>query len=386
MKELFPGLKRFRAYLNTAGLGLMPLTVYQKVNEFLLDVINYEDGINAVEILDELYFNPMLKKAAKLMKTNPENITVSLQTTDGLKRILTSLTPKKGMKIVSFDLEFPTISAILKSYAKRHGLEVKVIGNKGGLYYMEDVERVIDDNTFAVVFSDVQWITGQRMPTKEIAGVAHEHGAWVIVDAVQSLGALEVYPEKMEVDALVAGGEKWLLNPNTGSGVMWISEELIEVSEPILGLLNTQPEVPWSEWWGDERKDVWDILPVRKDARKLDPGTPPYVSIVALDASLELINSVGIEKIEKHDMKLAKRVREYAYELGVTALGSSQITLLRLGVDYVKQREIVKNLEEKGIVVSLRGAKGIFGIRVSPHLYNTEDDIVTLFDELSKFF
>ncbi|BAA29715.1 aminotransferase class V-fold PLP-dependent enzyme [Pyrococcus horikoshii] len=374
MRDLFPALKKFNAYLNTAGLGLLPLNVLEDIAEFFLSMLAYKDGINAVEVMDTIYLEPTLKEAAKLMKTSHRNITLSLQTTDGLKRALLALKPKRGMNIVSFDLEFPTISAIVNSYSKLTGIKVKVIKNNGGIYDLSDVEKAVDDNTFAVVFSDVQWITGQRMPTKEIAEIAHEHGAWVIVDAVQSLGALEVYPEKMGVDILVAGGEKWLLNPNMGSGVMFLSNRFIEESKPVLGLLNTEPPVPWSEWWGDKDKDLWEMLPVRKDARKLDPGTPPYLAAVALKASLELINDVGIKKIERNNLRLAERVKEWANEKGFKTLGSSQIVLI-MGLDFEEEKKIVNKLKEDKIIVSQRGAKGIHGIRVSPHFYNNKDDI-----------
>ncbi|AFK22604.1 aminotransferase class V-fold PLP-dependent enzyme [Pyrococcus sp. ST04] len=382
MRELFPGLKKFKAYLNTAGLGLMPVTVLKRVNEFLLDVVNYREGVNAVEELDQMVLEPVLEEAAKLMKTKVANITLSLQTTEGLKRALSALKPRKGMKIVSFDLEFPTISAIVESYSKIHGLDVEVVENNNGLYNIADIEKRIDDNTFAVIFSDVQWISGQKMPTKEIAEISHEHGAWVIVDAVQSLGALQVYPEKLEVDVLVAGGEKWLMNPNIGSGIMYVSDRFIEESFPVLGLLNTEPPIPWSDWWGDKDKDLWNILPVRKDARKLDAGTPNYLSAVALWASLELINSVGIEEIERHNLKLAREIKDTAQELGFWTLGDSQIVLLVGNVPYEDMKRVVSQLKDRGVVVSLRGAKGIYGIRVSPHIYNTKEDIELLFEEM----
>ncbi|CAB50330.1 aminotransferase class V-fold PLP-dependent enzyme [Pyrococcus abyssi] len=385
MRELFPGLRRFRAYLNTAGLGLLPITVLKEVTEFLLDVIKYKEGINAVEILDPMYLEPVLSEAAKLMRTRSRNVGLSIQTTDGLKRALLALEPKKNMKIISFDLEFPTISAVVKSYAEKHNLKVEVIESKNGLYDISDVEKAIDDETFAVVFSDVQWITGQQMPTKEISEIAHEHGAWVIVDAVQSLGALQVYPEKLGVDVLVAGGEKWLLNPNMGSGIMYLSDRFLEEAKPIIGLLNTEPPVPWSDWWGDKDKDLWDILPVRGDARKLDPGTPAYLSAVALKPSLELINDVGIKKIEKEDLKLAEMVREWALEKGFNVLGDSQITLIVTGIEFEREKEIVRKLNEMGIIVSQRGAKGIHGIRVSPHLYNTKEDIEKFIEGIERF-
>jgi selenocysteine lyase/cysteine desulfurase len=382
LKHLFPGLKNFKVYLNTASAGFLPLTALKRTMDFLVYLVDFKEGVDSVDFLDKEIMEKVLKEGAKLFHTSKENLTLSVQTTEGLRRLLSSLEPRKGMNIVSFDMEFPSLACLLKSYAKKHGLELRIVKNRDGWYFIEDVEKAVNDNTFAVIGSSVQWISGQRMDIKEISKVAHEHGAWLIVDAVQHAGSLTLYPEKEGVDAFVAGGEKWLLNPSVGSGVMYISNELIEEASPLPGLLNMKPPIgEWSSWWGLPEKNPWGEFELREDARRLDfGGGPPYLLAAALWGALELINNVGIEKIERHNTKLAGKIRDEALSLGLEIIGNenwenSAIVTIKTGLSYEKEEEIYQQMIAEGIKVSHRGVLGHFGIRASPHLYNEMEDV-----------
>jgi len=394
IKHLFPGLKNFKAYLNTASAGFLPLTALKRIMDFSSYLVDFKEGADSVDFLDREIMEKVLEEGAKLFHTSKENLTLTIQTTEGLKRLLSSLEPRKGMNIVSFDMEFPSLACLLKSYAKKHRLELRIVKNRGGWYFIEDVEKAVDDSTFAVIGSSVQWISGQRMNLKEISKIAHEHGAWLIVDAVQHAGSLTLYPEKEGVDAFVAGGEKWLLNPSIGSGIMYISNELIEEASPLPGLLNMKPPMgEWSSWWGMPEKNPWGEFELKNDARKLDfGGGPPYLMATALWGALELINALNIEKIEKHNTKLAGKIRDEALSLGLEVIGNenwenSAIVTIKTGLSYEKE-EIYQQMIAEGIKVSHRGALGHYGIRVSPHLYNEMEDVEiflnSLVDYLSK--
>ncbi|KUH34611.1 aminotransferase [Thermococcus celericrescens] len=384
-KSLFPSLRRFKAYLNTASLGLMPSTAILEATKLLNDVIEFKGEVNSVDYMDEVVLKPLLDEAARLMKVNPENVGLSIQTTEGLRRILLAMKPKRGQNIVSLDTEFPTVPALLKSYSKRFGLELRVVENRNGVHSLEDIEKAIDDNTFAVVLSSVNWVTGQRLNLRELSRMAHEHGAWLIVDAVQHLGVLRLFPEKEGVDALSAGGEKWLLSPDTGAGLIYVSDELLDEMKPITGLLNNEPPTgEWGSWWGLPEKDPWGELKPAEGVKKLDfGGGAPYLIAAAFKASLKLINEIGIEEIERHNLRLAGRIRDEALnaDLEVLAEGSSIVTI-KTGLSYEEEERLYQKLAAEGISVSHRGVLGHYGIRASPHLYNTLDDVEMFLEEL----
>ncbi|NJE49277.1 aminotransferase class V-fold PLP-dependent enzyme [Thermococcus sp. 9N3] len=387
MRNLFPALEKFKAYLNTASTGLMPSTALLEATKLLSDVIEFNGEVNSVDYMDELVLKPLQREAGRLMKVRPENVGLSIQTTEGLRRILLALEPKRGQNIVSLDTEFPTIPALLKSYAKRFGLELRVVENRNGLHSLEDIEKAIDDNTFAVVLSSVNWVIGERIDLGELSRIAHEHGAWLIVDAVQHLGSLRLFPEKEGVDALSAGSEKWLISPDTGAGLIYASDELLEEAKPIAGLLNNEPPTgDWGSWWGLPEKDPWSELRPAKGIRKLDfGGGPPYLIASALLASLRLINGLGIERIERHNMKLAKIVVDEVRALGLDVFSAdSPIVTIKTGLDYNTEEELYQRLVAEGISVSHRGVLGHYGIRVSPHLYNEKEDVELFLEVLTS--
>ncbi|WP_148882790.1 aminotransferase class V-fold PLP-dependent enzyme [Thermococcus aciditolerans] len=384
-KSLFPSLRRFKAYLNTASLGLMPSTAILEATKLLNDVIEFKGEVNSVDYMDEVVLKPLLDEAARLMKVNPENVGLSIQTTEGLRRILLAMKPKRGQNIVSLDTEFPTVPALLKSYSKRFGLELRVVENRNGVHSLEDIEKAIDDNTFAVVLSSVNWVTGQRLNLRELSRMAHEHGAWLIVDAVQHLGVLRLFPEKEGVDALSAGSEKWLVSPDTGAGLIYVSDELLDEVKPITGLLNNEPPTgEWGSWWGLPEKDPWGELKPAEGVKKLDfGGGPPYLIAAAFKASLKLINEIGIEEIERHNLRLAGRIRDEALNAGLEVLAEgSSIVTIKTGLSYEEEEKLYQKLAAEGISVSHRGVLGHYGIRASPHLYNTLDDVEMFLEAL----
>ncbi|EEB74058.1 aminotransferase class V-fold PLP-dependent enzyme [Thermococcus sp. AM4] len=385
MRNLFPALEKFKAYLNTASTGLMPSTALLEATKLLSDVIEFNGEVNSVDYMDELVLKPLQREAGRLMKVRPENVGLSIQTTEGLRRILLALEPKRGQNLVSLDTEFPTIPALLKSYAKRFGLELRVVENRNGLHSLEDIEKAIDDNTFAVVLSSVNWVIGERIDLSELSKIAHEHGAWLIVDAVQHLGSLRLFPEKEGVDALSAGSEKWLISPDTGAGLIYASDELLEEAKPIAGLLNNEPPTgDWGSWWGLPEKDPWGELRPAKGIRKLDfGGGPPYLIASALLASLRLINGLGIDRIERHNTKLAKIVADEVRALGLDVFSTdSPIVTIKTGLDYSAEDALYQRLVAEGISVSHRGVLGHYGIRVSPHLYNEREDVELFLEAL----
>ncbi|WP_099209743.1 aminotransferase class V-fold PLP-dependent enzyme [Thermococcus henrietii] len=387
MRNLFPALEKFKAYLNTASTGLMPSTALLEATKLLSDVIEFNGEVNSVDYMDELVLKPLQREAGRLMKVRPENVGLSIQTTEGLRRILLALEPKRGQNLVSLDTEFPTIPALLKSYAKRFGLKLRVVENRNGIHSLEDIEKAIDDNTFAVVLSSVNWVIGERIDLSELSKIAHEHGAWLIVDAVQHLGSLRLFPEKEGVDALSAGSEKWLISPDTGAGLIYASDELLEEAKPIAGLLNNEPPTgDWGSWWGLPEKDPWGELRSAKGIRTLDfGGGPPYLIASALLASLRLINGLGIERIERHNTKLAKIVADEVRALGLDVFSTdSPIVTIKTGLDYSAEEALYQRLVAEGISISHRGVLGHYGIRVSPHLYNEREDVELFLEMLSR--
>ncbi|MCX8169179.1 MAG: aminotransferase class V-fold PLP-dependent enzyme [Candidatus Methanomethylicia archaeon] len=386
-KQDFPALGKYKSYLNTAAEGLTPRKVLESLKTFI-DKTGRNEWNEPIEEIEK----PAKREISKLIGCSIDEISFSIQTTDGFRRILLSIKPKAKGNIVGVDLEFPSISLAIRSLSEKIGNEVRIVKHKNGKYDVSDFEKVIDDDTYAVVFSSVIWVNGFMMPIKEISEIAHEKGALVIVDGVQHVGAISMDVKKLGIDAMAVGGEKWLLNNIIGSGFIYVSNEIIENLEPLAQtLLNYQePEVGWSTWWTLVDKDPWKPLKNLKTASKLDwGGGKPYILIEALRSSVEYINNIEINCIEKYNKMLKEKVIEETLNMGFEVISYtedknqwSSITTISTGKGYEYEVKIVKELRNEGIQVSYRGSTGIGGIRISPHLYNDYKDIEILFSKL----
>jgi cysteine desulfurase/selenocysteine lyase len=129
---------------------------------------------------------------------------------------------------------------------------VRYVENVGRKVLVEDVERAVDDKTAAVAVSHVEYVNGFRQDLRALAEIAHEHGALLVVDAIQSLGALPVDVRRDDVDFLTASCYKWMLGP-AGAGYLYVRKEFIEKFEPpFIGWASVKPEI-------FDTVEFWDI-------------------------------------------------------------------------------------------------------------------------------
>jgi len=389
IKDYFPSLKRFRAYLNTASTGLMPSPVYESLKR-ILEMIY--DGLSAEELLDD-YVVKGRREIAKLINGDPSEIAFTIQTTEGLKNVLRVLDLRPGDTILGLDLDFPTITSLIESLCVVRGCNIRVAEGRG-IYETEYLKKLIDDSVRVAVISSVQWITGWRIDLREFSELLHERDALLIVDGVQHVGALKLDVSSEGVDVLCVGGEKWMLNPYVGSGFMYVRKDLLGKLNPSpYGILNREePEGSWNNYWPNPDKNVWSLPQVSRDALKFEwGGGRPYMLVAALYEAARFINNVGIENIENHILDIRKYLNEKLSSEGYVIYGYSSnerywsgITLVKTGMKKERELKIVEELRKRGIIVSYRGASGVSGIRVSTHLYNDRGDVDVLVEELNK--
>lgn len=390
----FPALRRFKAYLNTASIGLPPNSTVNHLVE-LINEIKYNPDM-------EDYFAKLVGNAryevSKLINAHVDEIAFSIQTTDCLKKAIAGLRPDDDTVIYSLDLEFPSVSSIVESICRHVRCKYVILELIDEDKEIEQkFEEAMSKNTYKkniILVSSVNWITGTRIKVRELADIAHIYNGLLIIDGVQHVGALKLDVRKDDVDVLCCGGEKWLLTPYLGAGLMYVKHDLLSQLElPPYGILNREePHYGWSFYWPDQDKDPWILPNVSKNAIKYEwGGGLPYLSICALHKSIEFINKLGIESIENHLMKLRELLTHFLIDNGYYIISpvkdpdrASSIITFRTGLGKEMDNRIVEYLKNKGVMVSYRGARGIGGIRISPHLYNTKEDIDVFFEELKS--
>ena len=168
------------------------------------------------------------------MSSDPERIALTHSTSGGMNLVLGGLDFAAGDEIITTDNEHPGLLEPLAALVRRHGVVVRVAEALHGSDPLDAVASLIGPRTRLVALSHVLWANGRILPLREIAEAAHAAGAPVLVDGAQGVGAIDVDPAALGVDAYAGPGQKWLCGPN-GVGFLWLAdgfEERFEVASP----------------------------------------------------------------------------------------------------------------------------------------------------------
>jgi len=365
IREQFP-VTRSKVFLNHSAYSPLPQPV--------VDVMRrYNDELSRFEVVEEDYTLGH-EVFAELIGAGKEEVALVPNTSTSLNIAVSMLDCPLGANVVTTDLEYPSVVyPWLKR--RREGLEVRYVKNLGGRVLLEDMVKAIDDKTVAVAISHVAYSNGFRHDLKALAEATREHGAYLIVDAIQSLGVIPVNVKKEEVDFMMASCYKWMLGP-AGAGYLYVRKELVERLEPtFVGWASVKPGV-------FETVDFWDIwqLQLSDTASRFEVGAPSFVSYMGAVAAIKLLLEMGIEKIQERVLDLTdllmEKVKDLGYQLTTPEDRECRSGIVHFHID--KAQEKADALKKKGIIVSARSN----GLRVAPHFYNTEEEIDRLIKEL----
>lgn len=364
IREHFPITKN-KVFLNHAAESPFPKPVADAMNKYASEFSKL--GKTSIDCEDG--GKPCF---ARLIGARAAEIALVENTSVGLNIAANVLDYPSGSKIVTTDMEYPSV--VYPWLRKSLGVRVHYVKNVQGRILLDDMERAVDDKTAAVAISHVEYANGFRNDLRVLSEIVHEHGAYLIVDAIQSVGTMPVDVKRDDVDFLMAACYKWLLSPH-GAAYLYVKDELIEKFEPtFVGWASVNQEV-------FETADFYDIwnLSLSKTASRFEVGTPCTISLVGAREAMKMLLHYGIENVRKRIMKLTDHLIEAAEGLGLK-LQTPKEKQCRSGIVNFKidrPQKLVEKLQKKGIVVSARAN----GIRVSPHFYNTEEEIETLMKE-----
>jgi len=312
------------------------------------------------------------QKIARMINAEEKTIAIVENTSWGLNIIANSLKWKKGDNIILNDLEFPTNIFPWQIQAKKHSLEIRVIRNKNGIIDIRDIREKIDDKTRVIAISWVQFSNGFVSDLTQLAELAHSHDAILVVDGIQGVGAIPIDVRKMDIDVLVCGGHKWLL-AFPGAGFMYIKKEILE-----------DLDIKFGGWLSDADPfnfDYREYTPA-EGSRRFEIGSPNFAGIYALNASVEYLLRIGVEKIYERNLELTRFLLEKIPSrfkiLSPLIDNTPKSSIILLAVKDAKKA--YEKLKERKIIVAAR--KG--GLRVSINFYNNEEDIEKLLRNLSE--
>jgi selenocysteine lyase/cysteine desulfurase len=382
-------------YLDVAAVSLISEPVHDAVRSFL-DLCLRPEAADAS--LHHLVMDAMrhtaVREGAALLGAAEEEIALVESTTHGLNIAANALPLRAGDTVLIADTEFLQVSIPWKMKEANVGIEmVPVPTGENGTLHVEAFERAIDHRTRVVCVSSVQWCSGYRIDLKALGDLCRERGIYLVVDAIQQLGALDLNVRETPVDFLMAGGHKWL-NAPFGCGILYVSPDRIQELDPdSWGYLALEdPEGGWGEYFRRPGITPYSDWSFRQTATKFEiAGTSNYPGSVGLGASLAQINQIGIQRAEKQVLSLNRRLREGLVELGARVISPggpdeerSGITIFTMGDTPEEDRALLDKLLERKIYLAQRYTSGIGGIRASTHFFNNDDDVDALLQALKE--
>lgn len=333
-------------------------------------------------------FKEVNTRAARLIHAKESEVTSMYRVMTSANLILNDLLDlKKGDNVVFSDLDYPSIPFILLHLQKK-GVELRRISNVGGEVLMSDLEKMVDDNTKVVIINRTTPWSGFTYDAGSVSEIAHEHGALVMDDAIQSVGAIDVDVHKDDVDFLITGSYKWQSGPE-GSGIFYIREDLIDRFEPSFRnyiWADLPNGIPFGFPDHDNIKH-WD-WPMVRTANKFNLGESVTPVLFGWNATLKFYEKLGIKNIEREVRALGDYAIDRLTEIGCKVYTPEERTKRHGLIKYTTgdpeidlisfQRFNNPPAGEKPIKTSLRALGGIDGIRVSCHFINTREEIDTL--------
>ena len=355
------------AYLNTAAQGPWPARTVQAVQRAAEHAQYLE--------FDRAHGEPAIfletrTRLAKLLNVQPDDLVFGPNTTYGLNVCVHGIDWRAGDNLVVPHNEFPSVQYAL-AHLQKLGVDVRSAAWQGSGPTVDQIMARVDARTRAVICSAIAWDTGYRMDLETLGARCEAAGCLLIVDGIHAVGAECLDLAALRVSALSFHGYKWLM-AGFGAGVLYVAPSAVDRIGPSFigpqGVMGNQMAVQAD-------------LPWKPGAQRYSAGTGNQIGATALNASLTLIEGIGIAHISTHNHELASLLADGLKRCLPDArlLRSSEpkhqsaIVVFTTGNSH-RDAALVDHLGANGVVVALRPA----GIRVAPHLFNTAQDIEKL--------
>ncbi len=377
-------------YLDSAATSQKPVQVIEALNKYYREYnSNVHRGVHTLGTRATDGYEGAREKVRKFINAkSTKEIIFTKGTTESINTVASSYgraNVKEGDEIVITYMEHHSNIIPWQQVAIHTGATLKYIPlQEDGTISLDDVKKTITKNTKIVAVTLVSNVLGVVNPVKEIAKIAHENGAVIVVDGAQGVPHLKVDVQDLDCDFLAFSGHK-MCGP-TGIGVLYGKKSLLENMEPVQ--------------FGGEMIDfvnlydsTWKELPW-----KFEGGTPIIAGAIGLGAAIDFLEEIGLDAIAEHEHKLAAYALEKMKDInGMTIYGphdpSKRAGLVTFNLDDVHPHDVATVLDAEGIAVRaghhcaqplMKWLKASATARASFYLYNNEEDIDKLVEGLIK--
>ena len=365
-----------KIYLNNASVSLMPSQSINAMNDFLILYNSLgPDSKDSASLIEEK-LNNVRKIIAKIICCKPEEVILTQSTTDGINIVANGLSFNDSSNIIIRGMTHEHHSNFYPWIKLKNKISVRNLPiDSNGFFKLDDLKSNVDNNTKLLAISHALYNTGAILPIEKISKVLKNQIPFFI-DSAQTIGCIGDHDvSKLKCDFMSFNGSKWLCGP-MGTGLFYCKKESSELLEP--------------KTIGGESAIENDNNLIFKDLPdKFQTGFRNYVGIVGLESSVKYLLNFGMKNIRKKNQYLSNLFREELEKIpNIILYGpddpNERTSIVSFNIKGFDSQKIVDRFEKQNIVLAVREIMEQKIIRVSPHFFNTESDLLKVVDELKK--
>ena len=356
VRASFPVTEEF-AYLNTASVGPLPIPIRDALHAYAdgkMHRRNTRAGSEAIASARSRF--------AGLFGADEDELAFLYATSGAENIIVSAMDWRAGDNVVVDELHFTTTFVLYRELERRAGIELRIVPSREGVVTVDDFAAHTDGRTRLISVAWVSNRNGFRYDLPPLADLAHAHGAYLYADAIQAWGTFPTNLHDENVDFACGNGYKWL-HADFGCAPFYVRREHLE-------------------WMTSDRyghRQVAESLPghqfrLKTSAEKLEYANPAYGPVTAMDAALEFVEGVGLDRIAGHTHALAGQLREEAEALGMRMFtppdNPSAIVSFYHGLDHER---LSRALADEGVAITFQEGGRL--LRAAVGMFNNRDDV-----------
>ncbi len=383
IREDFPIFQESElTYLDNAATSQKPDQVIERIKRFYEEE-NSNVGRGLYELASETtqnYESARRTVAEFVGASSSDEIVFVRNTSEAINLVAESL--KIEGDIVIPEMAHHSNQLPWRKKAEKENLEVKWIPTEKGKLDIEAAREIIDKDTAIVSVSHVSNVFGCLNPVEELAEIAHQNDAYILVDGAQSVPRMPVDVKELNIDFLAFSGHK-MLGP-TGIGALYGRKELLEEMDPY--------QVGGGMIRSVKKENIeWEELP-----HKFEAGTPNIAGALGMEKAIEYLEEIGLEEIYRHEQKLTKQIIEGLKQIeGVELISPEKgdISVVSFTMENAHPHDIAEILNQNNVAIraghhcaqpQMEELEISGTARASPYLYNTEEDVEKLLEAVRE--
>lgn len=370
-RDEFDSLKNCH-HLITNSIGAMPNKAREYSDRYL--ELWRTRGVRAWEDEWWMLAREVGDKIGSLMNAAPDTVSVQANVTSAQAAVLSCFDfDKPRDKVVMVEQEFPSLLYLYQQTLRDRGRLEIVPCPDGMTVPTQAVLDAIDETTALVSISQVLYKSAYVVDAAAIIEKAHRVDALALLDLYQGLGALPVDIQALHADFAVGGCLKWLCG-GPGVGYLYVNPEVAKTLTP-----------RFTGWLAHENPFAFDPSPIRfaEGSYKWMNGTPAVPALYTCQGGLDIIAEIGVSRIRERSLEMTSRLTKSAHERGwpVFTPDNPEQRGGTVSLNIPNAEAVSRELLARNFLIDFRPGAGI---RVSPHFYNTDQEIDDLVGEIEK--